>query len=140
MEINNFAGTHYFAEGNGLRPLGIKIEANNLSQLFLDAALKLSEIVLSGERVKSVASRTIECQAVDENSLLYEWLITLIKIADEESMIVQKCDFQYMSFTHLIAKVRFAKVKNLQVPTSVSEDINIKNKKRSFSVKVELGY
>jgi len=118
----------------------IKTEANNLSQLFTETALKLSEIILSGEPAKSAPSRIIKCQAVDENSLLYEWLARLIKIADEENLVMQKCEFEAMSYAYLVARVRFNKFNSSHIPTSISQDIHIKKKKKLFLVKVGLDY
>lgn len=114
----------------------IKIESNNLSQLFIESAKKLS-LEIADFLSDEIVQRNIECHAVDENSLLYEWLTKMVKIADEESLVFRSGEIAEMSDTNLFAIVQFSLSNNPIIPGSISPEISIKKRKSKFFAKLQ---
>lgn len=117
----------------------MKIQAKNLSQLFVRAGLELSREILADQPISGQEKeiRLIKVKGVDSNSLLYEWLNELLKLAEIENLLAQKIKVQEMSDLELEAEVEMAHSPGLlAIPGSLSSEINILEKNGLFEVKL----
>ncbi|MDJ0681195.1 MAG: archease [Xenococcaceae cyanobacterium MO_167.B52] len=82
-----------------------RVRAQNLTQLFIQAALGLYSLVgmelASGERI----TRAIQLKAIDYESLLVAWLNELLFFHESESLGFEQIEIQHLNETTIQAKV-----------------------------------
>ncbi|TSC92766.1 MAG: hypothetical protein CEN89_468 [Candidatus Berkelbacteria bacterium Licking1014_7] len=117
----------------------IEVRAKNLSELFETMTFTLFENCL-GETVtqKTTEEREIKVHAVDENSLLYEWLNAFLKIADEQGLVPQEINVLEMNDREIVAQVKLKKEEKISCfPSAISADISIKKTRSGFLARVQ---
>jgi SHS2 domain-containing protein len=72
--------------------LGLKAYGKNLSEAFANAAYGMFSIIAELDKVKEVESRRIEIKEDDAESLLFEWLNSLLYYFDVETLIFKRFD------------------------------------------------
>ena len=82
-----------------------RVRGQNLTQLFIQAALGLYSLVgmelASGERI----TRLIQLKAIDYESLLVAWLNELLFFHESESLGFEQIEIQHLNETTIQAKV-----------------------------------
>ncbi len=82
-----------------------RVRGQNLTQLFIQAALGLYSLVgmelASGERI----TRAIQLKAIDYESLLVAWLNELLFFHESESLGFEQIEIQHLNETTIQAKV-----------------------------------
>jgi len=72
--------------------VGLIAYGDSLSQAFENAAYGLFSIITDLRSVKESESREIELKEANPESLLYEWLNTLVFLFDTESLLFKHCE------------------------------------------------
>jgi len=84
--------------------IGIKAYGNTLAEAFANAAYGMFSIIARLDEVKEVESRHVEVSADDIESLLFEWLNSLLYYFDVEGLIFRRFDFAEFGEKHLAAE------------------------------------
>ena len=71
---------------------GLIAYGNSLAEAFANAAYGLFSIIAELRKVREVESRPVAVSAEDAESLLFEWLNSLIYIFDVEHLLCKKFD------------------------------------------------
>ena len=71
---------------------GLVAYGNSLAEAFANAAYGLFSIIAELNKVREIESRTIEVNAEDAESLLFNWINHLIYIFDVEYLIFKRFD------------------------------------------------
>jgi len=74
--------------------MGLKAYGKNLAEAFANAAYGMFSIIAELDNVKEVESRRIEIKEDDAESLLFEWLNSLLYYFDVETIIFKKFDIK----------------------------------------------
>jgi len=82
----------------------------DLKQVFANAALGLSSIIVDLKGVKEVISRDVEVTAADWEELLVKWLNELIYLFDVEHILLKRAEITSLTRTRLKARVYGEKV------------------------------
>jgi SHS2 domain-containing protein len=72
--------------------LGLKAYGKTLAEAFGNAAYGMFSVIAELDRVKEVESRHIEISEDDAESLLFEWLNSLIYYFDVETLLFKRFD------------------------------------------------
>ena len=73
--------------------LGLRVRADSIDQLFVDAARGLSSmIVLNLDSVQMVEERTIELEGDESDLLLFDWLNELLFSCESEGLVFAEFD------------------------------------------------
>ncbi|MBN1693733.1 MAG: archease [Dehalococcoidales bacterium] len=72
--------------------LGLKAYGKNLSEAFANAAFGMFSVIAELDAVKEVESRRVEIEEDDAESLLFEWLNSLLYYFDVETLIFKRFD------------------------------------------------
>jgi SHS2 domain-containing protein len=72
--------------------LGLKAYGKNLSEAFASAAYGMFSIIAELDAVKEVESRRIEIKEDDAESLLFEWLNSLLYYFDVDTLLFRRFD------------------------------------------------
>ncbi len=82
---------------------GLVAYGSTLAEAFANAAYGLFSIIADLEKVKEVESRVVELNEEDSESLLFEWLNTLIYFFDVEMLLFKRFDITAFNGHHLRA-------------------------------------
>jgi len=82
---------------------GILAHGADLKQVFANAALALTSLIVDLDQIETEAQRGIEISAEDEEILLVEWLNEIIYIFDVESMVFNRFDIEDLTLNHVRA-------------------------------------
>jgi len=89
---------------NHTADVGIIAYGADISETFANAARALFSLITELDDVEEVLYRDIELTAVDEESLLVEWLNELIYLFDAENVIFKRFDIIELNNTRLKAR------------------------------------
>jgi len=89
---------------NHTADVGIIAYGADMSETFANAARALFSLITELDDVEEVLYRDIELTAVDEESLLVEWLNELIYLFDAENIIFKRFDIIELNNTRLKAR------------------------------------
>ena len=82
---------------------GLIAYGSTLAEAFANAAYGLFSIIAELRTVKEIESRTVELAEEDSESLLFEWLNSLIYFLDVEMLIFKRFDIQDLNGRELKA-------------------------------------
>jgi len=82
---------------------GLIAYGNTLAEAFANAACGMFSIIAGLDDVREVESRTVTVDEDDAESLLFEWLNSLIYIFDVETIILKRFDITEMEDNRLRA-------------------------------------
>jgi protein archease len=86
--------------------LGLRVEAESLESLFIDAARGLlAMLVANPEAVRPLQPKTITLTADDLSYLLFDWLSELLYAFEAEKLLLSEFDLQIQN-NHLTATCR----------------------------------
>lgn len=83
--------------------IGIKAYGNNLEEAFANAAYGMFSIIAELNEVKEKEMRRVEINEEDLESLLFEWLNSLLYYFDVETLIFKRFDIIEFGEDHLKA-------------------------------------
>jgi SHS2 domain-containing protein len=86
--------------------IGLNAYGNNLPEAFANAAYGMFSIMADLDKVREVENRRVEVNADDVESLLFEWLNSLLYYFDVESLLFKKFDIVEFADTKLVAECR----------------------------------
>jgi SHS2 domain-containing protein len=86
--------------------IGINAYGKDLPEAFASAAYGMFSIIAELDSVKEVASRRVEVTADDIESLLFEWLNSLLYYFDIEMLLFSRFDIIEFGDTRLVADCR----------------------------------
>ncbi|MBA7473934.1 Protein archease [subsurface metagenome] len=89
---------------NHTADVGIVAYGDDISQAFANAARALFSLITELDDVEEILHRDIELVALDEESLLVEWLNELICLFDTENIVFKRFDVIMLNNTHLRAR------------------------------------
>jgi SHS2 domain-containing protein len=72
--------------------LGLEAYGRNLAEAFANAAYGMFSIIAELDKVKEVESRRVEIDEDDPESLLFEWLNSLLYYFDVETLLFKRFD------------------------------------------------
>jgi len=84
--------------------VGIIAYGADLSQAFANAARALFSLITELDDVEEILHRDIELAALDQESLLVEWLNELIYLFDTENIVFKRFDITKLNNTQLKAR------------------------------------
>jgi SHS2 domain-containing protein len=84
--------------------LGLAAYGKNLAGAFANAAYGMFSIIAELDAVKEVESRRIEIKEDDAESLLFEWLNSLLYYFDVETLLFKRFDITDFGEKHLVAE------------------------------------
>lgn len=93
----------------------------NLEEAFSNAALALGDIIIEPSKVKANVEKTIEVEAEDEKSLLYDFLEQFLILLDSEGF--------------LLHKVKSLKIKELKLKAVIVGDVGVSKYETKTSIK-----
>ena len=82
---------------------GIVAYGDSLPGAFANAAAGMFSIITDLRYIREAESRTISVNEPDAESLLFEWLNSLIYLFDVEGLLFRRCDVRQFSDTKLVA-------------------------------------
>ena len=82
---------------------GLKAYGQTLAEAFANAAYGMFSIVADLDAVKEVESRRVTIDEDDAESLLFEWLNSLLYYFDVEGLIFKRFDIAEFGEGHLVA-------------------------------------
>jgi len=86
--------------------LGLRVEAESLESLFIDAARGLlAMLVANPEAVRSLQTKAITLTADEPSYLLFDWLSELLYAFETEKLLLAEFDLQIQN-NHLAATCR----------------------------------
>ena len=83
--------------------IGINAYGRNLAGAFANAAYGMFSIIAELESVREAESRRVEVSADDIESLLFEWLNSLLYYLDVEMLLFKRFDIIEFGDTRLVA-------------------------------------
>src|SRR4030042_61844 len=83
--------------------MGLAAYGKNLSEAFANAAYGMFSIIAGLDAVKEVESRRVEISEDDLESLLFEWLNSLLYYFDVETLIFRRFDIMEFGDNRLVA-------------------------------------
>ena len=83
--------------------MGLKAYGKTLAEAFANAAYGMFSIIAEVDRVKEVESRRVEVSADDVESLLFEWLNSLLYYFDVEGLIFKRFEIKEFGEKRLAA-------------------------------------
>jgi SHS2 domain-containing protein len=83
---------------------GLKAYGKSLEEAFANAACGMFSIIAGLDEVREVESRRVEVNAADMESLLFEWLNSLLYYFDVEGLIFKRFDIIELGEEHLGAE------------------------------------
>jgi len=83
--------------------MGLRAYGKSLPETFANAAYGMFSIIAGLDRVKEVESRRVEVSADDIESLLFEWLNSLLYYFDVEGLIFKRFDIKEFGEKRLAA-------------------------------------
>jgi SHS2 domain-containing protein len=86
--------------------MGLAAYGKTLAEAFANAAYGMFSIIAELDNVKEVESRRIEIKEDDKESLLFEWLNSLLYYFDVETLIFKRFDIVEFGDDHLAAVCR----------------------------------
>jgi len=95
---------------NHTADVGIRAFGADMKEAFANAAKALFSLITKLDSVEEVLHRDIELTAMDQESLLVEWLNKLIYLFDAENIIFKRFDITKLANTQLEAKCYGEKV------------------------------
>jgi SHS2 domain-containing protein len=72
--------------------MGLKAYGKNLAEAFTNAAYGMFSIIAEMDEIKEKEKRCIEIKGDDKESLLFEWLNTLLYYFDVEGLVFKRFD------------------------------------------------
>ncbi|MFC1987498.1 archease [Chloroflexota bacterium] len=89
---------------NHTADVGIIAYGADMKEVFVNAAKGLFSLIIELDDVKEVMQRDIELTALDQESLLVQWLNELIYLFDVDNILFKRFDISRLSQTELRAK------------------------------------
>ena len=89
---------------NHTADVGIIAYGADVKEAFANAARGLFSLITELDDIDEVVHRDIELTALDQESLLVEWLNELIYLFDVENIIFKRFDISWLSQTELKAR------------------------------------
>jgi SHS2 domain-containing protein len=86
--------------------MGLKAYGRTLAEAFASAAYGMFAIIAVLDEVKEVETRRVEINEDGPESLLFEWLNTLLYYFDVETLVFKKFDMIEFGEKHLVAECR----------------------------------
>jgi SHS2 domain-containing protein len=86
--------------------MGLKAYGRTLAEAFANAAYGMFSVIADLERVRETESRRVEVSEDDAESLLFEWLNSLLYYFDVEGLIFKRFDMVEFGEKHLAADCR----------------------------------
>jgi SHS2 domain-containing protein len=86
--------------------MGLKAYGKNLVEAFANAAFGMFSIIVDLDEVKEKEKRCIEISGDDKESLLFEWLNTLLYYFDVDGLLFKKFDIKEFGEGHLKAECK----------------------------------
>jgi SHS2 domain-containing protein len=83
--------------------MGLAAYGKDLAEAFANAAYGMFAIIAELDAVKEVESRRVEISEEDMESLLFEWLNSLLYYFDVETLLFKKFDIIEFGEEHLVA-------------------------------------
>jgi len=83
--------------------MGLKAYGKSLTEAFANAAYGMFSIIAGLDRVKEAEMRRVEVSADDAESLLFEWLNSLLYYFDVEGLIFKRFDIKEFGGKRLVA-------------------------------------
>ena len=84
--------------------MGLEAYGQNLPEAFANAAYGMFSIISDIESVKELETRRVEINEADIESLLFEWLNSLLYYFDVEMLLFKRFDIIEFGENHLIAR------------------------------------
>lgn len=84
--------------------IGIVAYGSDLKQVFANAGRGMFSIIADLEQVHETVARRIEASAPDRESLLVEWLNTLLYIFDVDNLLLKRFEVTDLSDTKIKAR------------------------------------
>jgi SHS2 domain-containing protein len=84
--------------------MGLKAYGKDLPEAFANAAYGMFSIIAELDSIKEMEMRRVEVSADDMESLLFEWLNSLLYYFDVETLIFKRLDIAEFSENHLVAQ------------------------------------
>lgn len=72
--------------------MGLKAYGKNLAEAFVNAAYGMFSIIAELDDFKEKETRRVEINGDDKESLLFEWLNTLLYYFDVEGLVFKRCN------------------------------------------------
>lgn len=82
---------------------GLVAYGNTLKEAFENAGIGLFSIITDLKKLREVESRTIELNENDADSLLFEWMNSLIYLFDVDKLLFKRFDIIELDEAHLKA-------------------------------------
>jgi SHS2 domain-containing protein len=83
--------------------LGLAAYGRTLKEAFANAAYGMFSIIAELDAVEEKESRRVEVDGDDAESLLFEWLNSLLYFLDVETLLFRRFDIMEFGETHLVA-------------------------------------
>jgi SHS2 domain-containing protein len=84
--------------------MGLAAYGKNLAEAFANAAYGMFSIIAELDAVKEIESRCIEIKEEDSDSLLFEWLNSLLYFFDVEMLLFKRFDIMEFGEGRLVAE------------------------------------
>jgi len=84
--------------------MGLAAYGKDLSEAFANAAYGMFSIIVELDAVREVESRRVEINEEDAESLLFEWLNSLLYFFDVEMLLFRRFDIIEFGEGHLVAE------------------------------------
>ncbi|MGD1118007.1 MAG: archease [Dehalococcoidales bacterium] len=84
--------------------IGLAAYGKTLAEAFANAAYGMFSIIADLDKVKEAESRRVEVNEDDAESLLFEWLNSLLYYFDVEMLLFSKIDITEFNDKHLVAQ------------------------------------
>ena len=70
---------------------GIIVTGRNIEELFADAAIGMTEIVVDLDGLEDRQEKRVELEAADVEQLFFDWLSEIIYLKDAERFLLKEC-------------------------------------------------
>ena len=91
-----------FSDKYSTADAGIIVTGRTVEELFCDAALGMTEILVDLEDLESGRQLTVELDADSMETLFFDWLSEIIYLKDAESFLLKKCVMEIKSGNRII--------------------------------------
>jgi len=80
-----------FSDQNTTADVGIIVTGESIEELFADAAIGMTEIVVELDNLKKRREITVEIETDNAEQLFFDWLSEIIYLKDAESFLLKEC-------------------------------------------------
>ena len=84
---------------------GIRVSAGSLSELFVDTALALTDLLTETDRIKARQVLTLEAEGLDLPDLMVAWLRECLYLWNGRRKLIQAIEIRDLETTRLVAEV-----------------------------------